>query len=329
MADHDYLWDPQAPPDPEIARLEEALRPLRHRDAPAPPLPLPRARRAWLRAGAGLAAAAVVAALVVVPLRRGPAPWTVTSLAGEVAAASVLRPGEWVETAAGGRARIQVGRIGRAELGPGSRARLLRAEGTEHRMALEQGTLRASIWAPPRYFMVETPAGLAVDLGCVYTLRVDERGRGMLRVASGQVELVRGSRRVVVPAGNQASLTPGVGPGLPFPSAAGPRFRAALRAWEAEGSPAALHRLLESAGGEATITLWYLLQRVDASSRGPVYDRLVEVAPLQPPVSRASALRLDAEALAAWSGALEPGWTSDSIPAYRRAWRRFRTTLAR
>src|SRR5581483_8079459 len=39
-ADDDYLFDPSAPPDAEIERLERALRPLRHRPrtfvAPAP-----------------------------------------------------------------------------------------------------------------------------------------------------------------------------------------------------------------------------------------------------------------------------------------------------
>ena len=64
----DYLWDPTAAPDPEIARLEALLRPLAYRPEPlraetaAPPAAHFRYRR-WL------AAAAVI---VVVT------PWTIS-----------------------------------------------------------------------------------------------------------------------------------------------------------------------------------------------------------------------------------------------------------
>lgn len=327
MREDDYLWDPGATPDPEIARLEQALRPLRYRPGPAPEAARPRRTRRW-----GLFAAAVVLiALGGAALGRSmEAPWTVRPLRGAVLAGgdavpageSVLRPGEWVETDARSAARIRVGRIGRTDLGPGTRARLVRAEGSEHRMALEHGTLRASIWAPPRFFLVETPAALAVDLGCVYTLRLDERGVGFLRVESGRVELVHGGRRVVVLAGNQASLAPGAGPGLPYPSYAGPLFRAALRRWETGGGPDALRGLLAASGSGTTVTLWHLLQRVEPGERAAVYDRLAQLAPVPAGATREATLRLDADALRAWRGSLEASWTKESIPAPKRAWRR-------
>lgn len=329
MRDDDYLWDPGAAPDPEIVRLEDALRPLRHRPGPAPELPARREPRRW-RPAARLAAAAVVLALAGTALFRSrDAAWTVRPLRGEVVAGgdavggeSRLRAGEWVETDHRSAARIRVGRIGRTDLGPGTRARLVRAAGSEHRMAMEYGTLRASIWAPPRFFLVETPSALAIDLGCVYTLRLDERGTGFLRVESGRVELVHRGRRVTVLAGNQASLAPGVGPGIPFPSYAGPLFRAALRDYEAQGTRESLRRLLQASGSGTTLTLWHLLQRVPAADRAAVYDRLAEVAPEPPGAARAAALRLDAGALEAWREALEGSWTRESVPAYRRAWRK-------
>ena len=42
-------------------------------------------------------------------------------------------------------------------------------------MALDRGTIHARIWAPPKLFFVNTQA-LAVDLGCAYTLQIDEQG---------------------------------------------------------------------------------------------------------------------------------------------------------
>ena len=70
MTGPDYLWDRSGPPDPDVARLEAALAPLRHRA----PLRLPdtargadtarprRPRRtAWIGGGAVLAAAAALA----------------------------------------------------------------------------------------------------------------------------------------------------------------------------------------------------------------------------------------------------------------------------
>ena len=41
-------------------------------------------------------------------------------------------------------------------------------------MALDQGTIHARIWAPPKFFYVNTQAAVAVDLGCAYTLHVDD-----------------------------------------------------------------------------------------------------------------------------------------------------------
>ena len=201
----------------------------------------------------------------------------------------------------------------------------MRAQGKEHRMAMEYGTMHARIWAPPRFFLVETPSALAIDLGCIYTLRLDARGAGVLRVESGEVELVRGRRRVSVVAGNEASLTPDVGPGLPYPVKADTTFRAALAAYEAGGGRAAVDSLLAASTEQHTITLWYLLLRATPEERPYVYARLAEFAPPPGDVSRDAVLRLDDGHLQRWRQAMERSWTTESVPAWKRAWRRMWT----
>jgi hypothetical protein len=193
--------------------------------------------------------------------------------------------------------------------------------------------MHARIWAPPRFFLVETPSALAIDLGCVYSLTVARDGSGLLRVESGQVELVEGVRRALVPAGNAATLRPGRGPGLPFPVAGPAEFRAALAAYEAAEAGAAADRavaldaLLAASDRATTITLWHLLWRVAPAERGRVQARLAELAPPPTGVDAAAVRRLDARALARWRDALEPSWTTETVPAWKRVWRRLWTSF--
>ena len=336
MSDDDYLWDPTATPDPEIARLENALRPASYVPAPFVGDALfegqmarhrgQRSRWRLVAVAAGLILTVVTARAVS---RRMVEPWTVTALSGQPAlegapidAKSRLTPGMSLRTNAEAEAQINVGRIGKAEIGPNSHVRLIRAEGTEHRLALEEGTMHARIWAPPRFFLVETPSALAIDLGCVYSLRVAADGSGLLRVESGQVELVEGTRRALVLAGNAASLRPGRGPGLPYPVDASPAFLAALTAYEQDANDSSLDSLLAIADRRTTITLWHLLSRVDRSDRERVLSRLSVVAPLPVGVTTGAVLRLERRALERWKDGLEASWTTESVPRWKRAWRR-------
>ena len=91
-------------------------------------------------------------------------------------APSRLGVGQVLTTDASSRARIAVGDVGRVDVEPNSRVRLIESRAGEHRMALDRGRIRAQIWAPPRYFFVNTPSAVAVDLGCAYTLDVDIAG---------------------------------------------------------------------------------------------------------------------------------------------------------
>ena len=349
MTEHDYLWDPTNPPDPDVARLEEALRPYRYRPAPAaapggvtvvphiassiqaetPGRPAtPRRTRAvrWL------AAAALVAAAVITVDRMREwttQPWryvvetrTPDRRSGE-GTEPMLRPGEWLVTDDRSTARLNVGHIGKATLGPASRLQLVRAEGSEHRLVLQRGELHARIWAPPRFFLVETPSATAVDLGCVYTLTVDSVGNGVLRVESGEVELTRGRSTVLVPAGNLAALRRGDGPGLPVSMRATPAFRQLASAFDAGAIDSGhVSALLRAADASQTITLWHMLDRLAGAERSLVIARLAELAPLPKPVTLEQVQRGDAAALAAWREVMEPRWSSESLPVWKRGWRR-------
>ena len=82
-------------------------------------------------------------------------------------------------------------------------------------MALDRGRIRALIWAPPRYFFVNTPSAVAVDLGCAYTLDVDPRGWGLVHVTSGWVAFEHGERESFIPQDAVCATRPRFGPGTP------------------------------------------------------------------------------------------------------------------
>jgi hypothetical protein len=323
----DYLWDPSAAPDAEIQRLEGLLHP-----AAWAPVPLRasvvRPRRIRIGRWSALAASVALAAVGLYAVRRAATvPWSVTTeqgapvvrAAGGELATGALRRGGVVETDARSRAVLAVGRIGRAELGPNSRLRLVGADSTQHRLALERGTMHASIDAPPRYFLVQTASALAVDLGCVYTLTADERGNGRLVVEEGEVELQSGDVKVAVLAGNAASLRNGTGPGLPYPVQSSSALRDAVAAYDANPSSAALEAVLAAADARSTITLWHLLQRADAAARERVYARLAAIAPPPATATRERVLRGDSYALQRWRTDLQPSWAVNP-PFWRRTW---------
>jgi hypothetical protein len=182
-----YLWDGTGVPDPDVVGLEKTLGVLRHRGrlpdlsdrAGISAAPRP-SRGWWLAAAAGLLIVAGGAWLAIV-LRS--ASWSVNSIAGApaigeraVVTRATLKQGEWLVTDNRSRARIAVGTIGNVDVEPNTRLQMI-AAGREHRMALDRGTIHARIWAPPKLFFVNTQAAVAVDLGCAYTLHVDEHGQ--------------------------------------------------------------------------------------------------------------------------------------------------------
>src|SRR5436190_7194295 len=103
----------------------------------------------------------------------------------------------------------------------------------EHRMELDRGGIHAMIYAPPRLFLVQTPAALAVDLGCAYDLTVDGDRSTLLRVTLGWVELERDGNVVKVPRGAACHTAMGKPPGVPYFEDAPKELLEALNRWEA------------------------------------------------------------------------------------------------
>ncbi|CAN5850574.1 hypothetical protein BH24ACI5_BH24ACI5_19910 [soil metagenome] len=320
-----YLWDRSGPPDPEVARLEELLRPLAHQGVP-PPLPRRAPRRSRLAAITRpllTAAAGLMLGVAVWFLSGGiRGGWTVVQLAGAPRVDGVALDGDTLlprggrlVTDASSRARIEIGRIGNVDVEPGSRVSLVTAGAREHRLALERGTIRARIWAPPRFFFVDTPWAEAIDLGCAFTLDVDERGAGLLRVTHGWVQFSYGGRTAFIPQGAVGETRPGVGPGTPRYEDAPAVYAHALSILdfgEADdpARAAALESVLDHARARDALTLWHLLSRASEDERPRVYVRLAALAPPPARAGRDAVLAGDPRALEAWWDSLEIEGTS-------------------
>jgi hypothetical protein len=240
--------------------------------------------------------------------RPNAAKWTVERLSGQPTSGSRridtiarIPAGEFLETDASSRARIRVGSIGEVELSPGSRLRLRSSSPTEYRLQLTRGEIRATITAPPRLFFVDTPSATAVDLGCAYTMQIDDAGAGVLHVTSGWVALEWESKESLVPAGAMCTTRPGVGPSIPYFEDSSAEFQAAL----AEG---ALETVLNQARVRDTLSLWHLISRVPEIDRLRVFDRITALTPLPAGVTREKVLQLDGPTLKRWREELAWTW---------------------
>lgn len=232
-----------------------------------------------------------------------------------------LGVGEWLETDSASRAEIAVANIGQVEVEPNTRVRLVETRLTEHRLELERGTLHARIWAPPRLFFVNTPSAVAADLGCAYTIEVDDAGRGLLHVTSGYVALEAEARESIVPAGAACMTQPGSGPGTPFFEDAPEAFVESLAKLDFENDHASLDSILAGAREKDTLTLWHLLARVGTNERARVYERLAALAPPPEGVTREGIVGLDRSMLEGWKQNLEGKWLGETTPA-DRVWRK-------
>ena len=290
----------------------------------------------WRRFAVAAAAACFVllagaAWFYFAPPRAG---WEVARLSGvplidseRVDSKGRLGVGEWLETDDKSSAQIKVANIGHVEVDPNTRLRLVETRVTEHRLELQRGRLHARIWAPPRLFFVNTPSAVAADLGCAYTLEVDERGGSRLHVTSGWVALEAGARDSIVPAGAACVTRPGTGPGTPyFEDAPAPLVAALSRLDFEQGGAAALDVVLAEARTRDTLTLWHLLSRVEAGEqRERVYGRLAALVPPPDGVTREGVLRLDRAMLDRWKDDLESKWNFENLPTLKKALRKIMT----
>lgn len=318
----------------------------RNDEAPAATLTTHRSPRHPLRAYAAAAAAIVIVAggfawfysnlstptLPALPQTslNAKTSWRVNRLDGrprigsrEISDDGEMVVGQVLETDERSRARIEVGSIGNVDIDENTRVKLLATQPTEHRLELTRGKMSARIWAPPRLFFVDTPSAVAADMGCAYTLEVDEHGNSLLHVTSGWVELGLNDRASIVPAGAACETRKGIGPGTPYFIDATQAFRDALETLDFNDYPStrnkALFTLLDHARQRDTLTLWHLLTRVTPEERIQVFGRMASLSPPPMGVTDAGVLALDPQMLKAWREKLEPGWIGSEKGSTKKA----------
>ncbi len=238
-------------------------------------------------------------------LRPSSQPWDVQVLAGAPTidgqpGASNLREKQWLTTAANDRATLTVPSIGSVTIEPDSRVRLVRSRKQQQQMELARGTLHATITAPPRLFVVDTPAAKATDMGCIYTLSVEPDGATLLRVAVGWVELSGKQGLTRVSAGLECRTSAAGRVGLPRAIASSLTHEQLAAFDPAAAGNADLDALLAACDQVDGVTLWHILQRVPDSDRATVLDRLATLHPTPPDAPRKKTLALDHAALEAW-----------------------------
>ncbi len=321
----DYLWDGSGEPDPEIQKLESTLGRLRH-NCPAPEFPeiatiVQPARRArflaWPQWAAAVAAVLLVAAVGFILLRPEAVTrsnWDVTrvegtpQVGGMTIAASDPRNlglGQVLETDPSSKASLRDENTGEIEVEPGTRLRMFAGKSGSKNLVLERGTIHATIWAPPGEFVVDTPSAVAVDLGCVYTLHVDDNGDGVLHTILGWVGFKLAVHESFIPAGAACHTRKKTGPGTPYFEDASETFRRALSTLDREDAAqeeraAALEVVLTQARKRDALTLWHLLARVAEADRGRVYDKLSQLVSAPSGVTREGILHLDPQMLDLW-----------------------------
>jgi hypothetical protein len=329
----EYLWDRSGPRDPEVARLEELLHPLAQKELP--PLSVPTYHD---KPGVPLQRVLAAAAMVAIVIggwwlfdrsRSKPPGWEVIRLeqtptaSRRVTGRSELAVGGWLETNDRETVIIKVADIGNVNVEPRTRVRLIATRTGDHRLQLARGTLHATILAPPGQFFVETASSTVVDLGCAYTLTIDDEGAGLVTVTLGWVGFEWGGRESFIPAGFADPTRPGVGPGTPYHIDSSPSFRRALETIDfRSGSPdvsAALTLVLAESRERDEVTLWHLLTRVPAGERDRVFDRLAHFVPPPAGVTREDIRAGRRDLLDQWWDALGLG-TSSWWRTWKQPW---------
>lgn len=298
MTEHDYLFDKQGEPDPEIVRLEQLLGRFAHGQRAARS---PRARWLWLLPLPLLAAAGIAALLW---WRQEPPPPMRTFDVVRERGGAVGEDG-WIE-ARHEPERLTVTNVGWMTLGAGGRLRVTRLDGEEGRFYLEQGNLEAFVLPTvrPRFFQVETAATTCVDLGCKYVLDVDPETKiAHVRVTLGQVAFTEGEREILVPRDAECTAVPGHGVGTPRFIECAEDLRRSLDAFDAATSPDDRRRAADDVVQAArtprdSLPLWHLLADADVEVRGRAEAKLVAL------VSAPA----DGRSIEAWREHLEPHW---------------------
>jgi hypothetical protein len=328
-----YLWDPTAPPVPDVRALEERLASARF-DPRRRPLALPPlTSRGMGRFKTAALAAAAVAAIAIGLAGYWSWRWSWTagaSWAAEIddpatrstvkTALAVDRPLQLARTSS---ARVEIARIGTMSVSPGSAVTLAETTSSRHRVQLDRGSVSVRIWAPPGLFALRTPAGIIRDLGCIFDLTVDAEGTSRVRVDTGWVQMDNDFGQSLVPAGAVGEMRRLAPPGVPIYLDASDVFAAAVRAAQAGGDAAERRKLdtiVRTARQRDVLTLLMLAEPSAADVKRVLLDRAAHLWPPPSGVSVDAIVAGDRAQLWKWHGALD-------LPALKNWWRNWRDAL--
>jgi hypothetical protein len=303
-----YLWDKSGKPDPEIQRLENLLASFAHKPGSMPVWPAPRRSRVPVFLTIAASVLVIAGAAWVVRQRTRPA-WQVAIVQGKPAVTRLAK-GQSLSTDAESRARLDMNDVGEVQVEPNTRISVMTIKPEEHRLALERGTIHALIWAPPGRFFVNTPSAQTVDLGCEYTLQVDNDGAGLVRVNVGWVAFENDGRESFIPAGAACVTRPGKGPGVPYYEDASRALIDAVHQFDSSAGAGAARVIVREARQRDAISLWHLIRRVPPTERGSVYDRLSELIQAPAGVTRDGVIAGDSKMIDALWDTLDLGNTS-------------------
>lgn len=307
----EYLWNREGETDPEIARLEQLLEPLRYElrtesfERHVELKAIPRQRIPAWRWGIGIAAMALLALAIGFGLRarlQTGSPASTWQLFWNDSTPHAVKTGQTIDTGDHSVARLESDFVGEVRVDPSSRLHIVQATQNQQRLALERGTIHAYIWAPPRQFVVDTPSARTIDLGCQYTLRVARDGTGLLNVEMGWVAFQWKNLESFIPAGAACKTWPGRGPGTPHFTDVSAEFEAALTRFDQDRDSRSLETVLANARPRDGLTLWHLLSRTQGAERGEVFARLSKLVALPSSITAEKILNSDPAAFdAAWN----------------------------
>ena len=212
------------------------------------------------------AAAALLIFIAAILLRPRPNEWRVTS-----GIPRSLRVGDVINRPV----RLRSREVGVIDVAGQTTLRLI----GKNRFELTAGTIHAKTTSPPGVFVVNTPRAEAVDLGCEYTLTILPNGSGVLRVASGWVELQKDWNESLVPQGAMATISSDGSLSPPIFEDASPAFKEAVRRGDLETALALARR-------RDTLTVINLFRFADEEARVQIYDRLNALVPAPPGLTR-------------------------------------------
>jgi hypothetical protein len=329
-----YLWDPGAPPDPDVQSLERRLAPARFDPARHPllvPAAAPRGRLRFRAAVALAAAAVVVIGVGLTAFWSWRWSWTpgaswaaeIDNAADRTASKTALALNHPLQLSPTSSARVEIARIGSMQVSAGSALTLTETTSRRHRVMLDRGAVNVRIWAPPGVFAFGTPAGTVRDLGCIFALSVDAEGTAHVRVDTGWVQMDNDYGESLVPAGAAAVMRRLSRPGVPVFVDSSEIFAAAVRRAE-EGGDAAEQRelpaIVRTARHRDVLTLLMLANVSPPDVKRTLLTRAAELWPPPAGVSVDAILAGDREGLWKWHGALD-------LPPVKNWWRNWRDAL--